>query len=78
MKKISTLLFAIVCFQLSAQRNVVLIIADDLGKEYCDIYPDHSPLTVKLTNVKRLLERGIVFSNAWSSPVCSPTRAQCH
>lgn len=58
-----------------AQRNVVLIIADDLGKEYCDIYPDHAPLTVKLPNVKRLLERGIVFSNAWSNPVCSPTRA---
>ncbi len=75
MKKTTTLLFAIVCFQLSAQRNVVLIIADDLGKEYCDIYPDHSPLTVNLTNVKRLLPRGIVFNNAWSNPLCSPTRA---
>ena len=58
-----------------AQRNVVLIIADDLGKEYCDMYPDHAANVVKLPNVKRLLERGIVFNNAWSNPLCSPTRA---
>lgn len=57
------------------QRNVVLIIADDLGKDYCDIYPDHSSKVVKLNNVKRLLERGVVFNNAWSQPLCSPTRA---
>ena len=58
-----------------AQRNVVLIIADDLGKDYCDMYPDHSTNIVKLTNVKRLLTRGVVFNNAWANPLCSPTRA---
>lgn len=58
-----------------AQRNVVLIIADDLGKDYCDIYPDHGSNTVHLTNVRRLLNRGVVFNNAWSNPLCSPTRA---
>lgn len=58
-----------------AQRNVVLIIADDLGKEYCDMYLDHSTNVVKLPNVKRLLTRGVVFNNAWSNPLCSPTRA---
>ena len=55
-------------------RNVVLIIADDLGKNYCDFYTDHLN-TVNLTNVKRLLNRGVVFNNAWSNPLCSPTRA---
>ncbi len=68
-------LTTIFCLQVNAQRNVILIIADDLGKEYCDIYPDHAPITVNLTNVKRLLPRGIVFNNAWSNPLCSPTRA---
>lgn len=58
-----------------AQRNVVLIIADDLGKDYCDMYADHGANVVKLPNVKRLLSRGIVFNNAWSNPLCSPTRA---
>lgn len=57
------------------QRNVVLIIADDLGKDFCDIYPDHGANTVHLTNVRRLLNRGVVFNNAWSNPLCSPTRA---
>lgn len=67
------LLFVNITF--SQQRNVILIIADDLGKDYCDIYPDHAPITVHLTNVRRLLNRGVVFNNAWSNPLCSPTRA---
>jgi arylsulfatase B len=69
------LLLFLASFANYAQRNVVLIIADDLGKDYCEMYPDHSPKVVKLTNVERLKDRGVVFSNAWSSPLCSPTRA---
>jgi arylsulfatase A-like enzyme len=76
MKKcIVILVFLIGLTNYAQQRNVVLIIADDLGKDYCDIYPDHSPNVVDLTNVKRLLTRGVVFNNAWSNPLCSPTRA---
>lgn len=67
------LLFGLI--KVNAQRNVVLIIADDLGKDFCDIYPDHAANTVHLTNVRRLLNRGVVFNNAWSNPLCSPTRA---
>ena len=67
------LLFGLI--KVNAQRNVVLIIADDLGKDFCDIYPDHAANTVHLTNVRRLINRGVVFNNAWSNPLCSPTRA---
>jgi arylsulfatase A-like enzyme len=67
------LLFGLI--KVNAQRNVVLIIADDLGKDFCDIYPDHAANTVHLTNVRRLLNRGVIFNNAWSNPLCSPTRA---
>jgi arylsulfatase A-like enzyme len=67
------LLFGLI--KVNAQRNVVVIIADDLGKDFCDIYPDHAPNTVHLTNIRRLLNRGVVFNNAWSNPLCSPTRA---
>ena len=67
------LLFALI--KVNAQRNVVLIIADDLGKDFCDIYSDHAANTVHLTNVRRLLNRGVVFNNAWANPLCSPTRA---
>jgi arylsulfatase B len=77
MKKIYLFIFIIVGFlNVNAQQqNVILIIADDLGKDYCDIYPDHLTNTVHLTNVRRLLPRGVVFNNAWSNPLCSPTRA---
>ncbi|MBC7493883.1 MAG: sulfatase-like hydrolase/transferase [Flavobacterium sp.] len=73
MKKI-LFVFLIFSFVHAQNRNVVLIIADDLGKNYCDFYTDHLN-TVNLTNVKRLLNRGVVFNNAWSNPLCSPTRA---
>ena len=77
MKKVYIIAFLFLAtFQNRAQqRNVVLIIADDLGKDYCDMYSDHAPVIVNLTNVRRLLDRGIVFNNAWSNPLCSPTRA---
>jgi len=67
------LLFALI--KVNAQRNVVVLIADDLGKDFCDIYTDHATNTVHLTNIRRLLNKGIVFNNAWSNPLCSPTRA---
>lgn len=57
-----------------AQRNVVLIIADDLSTDYCGFY-ENSLDTVNLPNVRRLLANGVRFTNAMSNPVCSPTRA---
>lgn len=74
-KTILIVAFLLLGYTNYAQRNVVLIIADDLGKDYCDMYSDHATNMVKLPNVKRLLTRGVVFSNAWSNPLCSPTRA---
>jgi arylsulfatase B len=75
MRKLFIITFFLFGANSLAQRNVILIIADDLGKDYCDIYSNHGPLTVNLTNVRRLLSRGIIFNNAWSNPLCSPTRA---
>lgn len=57
-----------------AQRNVILIIADDLGIEYCGFYEQHGD-TVIMPNVRSLLAKGIRFTRAWSNPLCSPTRA---
>lgn len=74
--KIFSLLF-IFLFAISssfAQRNVVLIIADDLGLEYCGFYGNTGD-TVIMPNVQSLLPKGIRFINAWSNPLCSPTRA---
>lgn len=57
-----------------AQRNVILIIADDLGTEYCGFYENHMD-TVAMPNIRKLLSRGVRFNKAWSNPLCSPTRA---
>ncbi len=56
-----------------AQQNVILIIADDLGTDYCGFYEDHAD-TADLPNLRRLLSKGVRFTNAMSNPVCSPTR----
>ena len=76
---IKTMLFSLclVAFstqQLKAQRNVILIIADDLGSDYCGFYDNHLD-TCKMPNVRKLLKKGVRFSRAWSNPLCSPTRA---
>ena len=56
-----------------AQRDVLLIIADDLGTDYLGFYTDHQD-TVAIPNIRSLISKGIVFNNAMSNPVCSATR----
>lgn len=68
------LVFFFFILKIQAQHNVVLIIADDLGSDYCGFYENHVD-TAKMPNIRKLLSRGIRFSQAWSNPVCSPTRA---
>ena len=76
MKKVllPVLLFIGFACEIPAQQNVLLIIADDLGTDYCGFYEDAQD-TANMPNVRALLGRGVRFTNAWSSPTCSPTRA---
>lgn len=75
MKKLLILLsFCFSVLNLSAQRNVILIIADDIGTDYFSFYEDHQD-TVFVTNIQSLLSKGIRFQNAMSNPVCSSTRS---
>ncbi len=60
--------------QICAQRNVILIIADDIGTDYFGFYEDFQD-TANMPNIRSLLARGVRFTNATSNPVCSPTRA---
>jgi len=57
-----------------AQKHVILIIADDLGVDYCGFQEGFAD-TISLPNLRSLVSRGIVFNNAMSNPLCSPTRA---
>jgi arylsulfatase A-like enzyme len=56
--------------------NVLFIIVDDLGADSTSIYPEITGDSgaVPVPNIEGLAENGLVFDNAWASPVCSPTR----
>jgi arylsulfatase A-like enzyme len=60
----------------SKRPNILLIIADDYGAEAASLYPTISGETgaVPVPNIESLAANGLVFDNAWASPVCSPTR----
>jgi arylsulfatase B len=75
MKNLFTLFLLLTTIGIAtAQRNIVLIIADDLGSDWCGFQEDRID-TVNMPNVRKLLSKGVRFSNAWANPVCSPTRA---
>lgn len=58
----------------SAQRNVLILLADDLGVDNLAAYGEGSapPPT---PNIDLLAQQGVLFRNVWSNPSCSPTRA---
>ncbi|MBT4887250.1 MAG: sulfatase-like hydrolase/transferase, partial [Planctomycetaceae bacterium] len=66
----------IACQAASAEnqtKNIVLILADDLGWADTTLYGKTS--LYETPNIERLAARGMTFSNAYASPICSPTRA---
>ena len=54
-------------------KNIVLILADDLGWADTTLYGKTS--LYETPNIERLAARGMTFSKAYASPICSPTRA---
>jgi arylsulfatase A-like enzyme len=72
---LSVILFAsILNSTIHAQRNVILIIADDLSPDFFGFYEAHGD-TVDVPNLRALLSRGVRFRNLYSNPVCSSTRS---
>ncbi len=59
---------------LHGQRNTILIIADDLSPDYFGFYENHKD-TVDVPNLRKLVRKGVRFTNLMSNPVCSSTRA---
>lgn len=55
--------------------NILLVIIDDAGIDAFDMYPDLGIERASTPTLDALAENGIVFDQAWSSPLCSPTRA---
>ena len=58
----------------SGDRNILVIVADDLGVDVLELYGQSTNQALTPT-INQLAERGIVFNNFWTTPSCSPTRA---
>lgn len=58
----------------SKKYNVIIIMADDLGKNEVSIYNPESD--VPTPNIDKFSEKGVLFHNAYvTAPICSPSRA---
>jgi arylsulfatase A-like enzyme len=58
----------------AAQPNILVIIADDLGVDRVAVYGEH-PEPGNTPTLDKLAQRGLLFRNVWSNPVCSTSRA---
>ena len=55
-------------------RNILLVIVDDVGVDESSCY-DSSGALASTPTIDSLCAAGVVFTNAWTNPVCAPTRA---
>jgi arylsulfatase A len=51
--------------------NIILILADDVSA--CELSPYGGPIA--MPQLQRLADEGVMFRNAWSTPLCGPSRA---
>lgn len=54
--------------------NVLVVVLDDVGKEMLQSYGLFKT-AVSTPTIDALAQSGVVFTDAWSNPTCSPTRA---
>ena len=54
--------------------NIIFIMADDLGKNILSLSGIKN--IIKMPNLDRLAEEGVVFKNAYATPACFPTRVK--
>jgi len=51
--------------------NIIFILADDVSADELSPYGG----TIVMPNLQRLANEGVLFRNAWSTPLCGPSRA---
>lgn len=65
----------------SNRPNIIFILADDFGITDTEAYAnkftgvDASKMFYETPNINRLVNEGVAFSQAYATPLCSPTRA---
>lgn len=63
----------------TAQTNILVILADDMGIDTLGLYVGADAGDLPQTEtIDRLAREGITFNNAWVTPWCSSTRAALH
>lgn len=78
MNKPLVLLFLLISLRGYAQPNIILFLVDDLGWQDTSV-PFGETVTpnnkrYRTPNLERLASEGIKFTNAYATPVCTPTR----
>ena len=59
----------------SKKPNIVIILADDVGTGDIPFYwKGMNSSKVKMPNLQKLAEKGVLFKDAHSSPLCAPSR----
>jgi arylsulfatase B len=53
--------------------NILIVIADDFGVDQVGAYGEGNAACTP--NIDRLASEGLLFRNAWTNPVCTPSRA---
>ena len=86
MRQIQTLFVLLSLFLIGCQPekeqtsppNIVLFFVDDMGWQDTSVpfwdQPTNFNKTYKTPNMERLAKKGVKFTNAYATPVCSPTR----
>ncbi|MFT4969330.1 MAG: arylsulfatase B [Chitinophagales bacterium] len=59
---------------ITSSPNILFIIADDLGKDAINGYQEGS-IKPTTPNIDAIRNNGLLFSNFWVNPTCTPTRA---
>lgn len=54
--------------------NILLIIADDMGKDATNGYNEGN-IKPNTPNIDKIRNDGLTFNNYWTNPTCSPTRS---
>lgn len=55
--------------------NILLIIGDDIGVDNISGYEEQPNYTAQTPSIDELADEGVLFRNAWTNPMCSPSRA---
>lgn len=55
--------------------NILFLILDDVGIDQLAIFNPAAPATVATPNIDAIAQAGVRFTNLWTMPECSPSRA---